>query len=381
MPLPNRRQLLESISALGIAPSLAQPLHAASVAAPRSAMQMRITRADVIPVKIPMDERVREAWQHSFTMQGRQQTHYRATIVRLYTDQGLTGICNSRLPLERTHATLKQMAGHSAWEYLFDDSIAGILVAICDLIGQAAGLPVSRLFATSPKKRIIQTWWSQCFPPDLMASEAKRGADLGYRVHKVKARPWEDPIEQAAAICDVIPKDMRVWADVNGWWKSVGRTIFFAERLAQFPNYFAIESPVTRTSIEAYRQLKGKTPLRIAEHMPSDPMPFIREGLLDAIVVGGSFGRKLVQQALMAEVTGVPLWVEHSIVTGINQVFQAHQAAAFPGIEYAISHPHVHEDDLMAEPFEMQDGFYTVPTKPGLGVSLDEDAVDKYREQ
>ena len=34
----------------------------------------------------------------------------------------------------------------------------------------------------------------------------------------------------------------------------------------------------------------------------------------------------------MAEATGVPLWVEHSIFTGISQVFQAHQAAAFPGI-------------------------------------------------
>ena len=108
-------------------------------------------------------------------------------------------------------------------------------------------------------------------------------------------------------------------------------------------------------------------------------MPFIREGLLDAFVVASPFGRKLVQQALLAEVTGLPLWVEHSIVTGVNQVFQAHQAAAFPGIEYCISHPHVHEDDLMAEPFEMKDGFYTVPTEPGLGVSFDESAVDKYR--
>ena len=104
----------------------------------------------------------------------------------------------------------------------------------------------------------------------------------------------------------------------------------------------------------------------VTEHMPRDPMPFIRESLVDAFVVGPPFGRGLVQRALMAEVTRVPLWLEHSIQTGINQVFQAHQTAALPGIEYAISHPHVHEDDLMAEPFKMKDGFYTVPTKPGL---------------
>ena len=108
-------------------------------------------------------------------------------------------------------------------------------------------------------------------------------------------------------------------------------------------------------------------------------MPYIREGLLDSFVIGGPMGKTLVQRALMAEVTKIPLWVEHSIEDGINQVFQAHQAAALPGIEYTISITHVLEDDLMVEPFTMKDGFYEVPTKPGLGVSLDEAAVDKYR--
>ncbi len=40
---------------------------------------------------------------------------------------------------------------------------------------------------------------------------------------------------------------------------------------------------------------------------------------------------------------------------------------------------HVLEDDLMKEPFTMKDGFYQVPTQPGLGVHLDEDALEKYR--
>ena len=63
----------------------------------------------------------------------------------------------------------------------------------------------------------------------------------------------------------------------------------------------------------------------------------------------------------------------------MNQVFQAHQAAAFPGIAYTISITHVLEDDLMLEPFAMKDGFYDVPRSPGLGVSLDMDAIETYR--
>ncbi len=80
----------------------------------------------------------------------------------------------------------------------------------------------------------------------------------------------------------------------------------------------------------------------------------------------------------MAEKTRIPLWAEHSISSGVNQVFQAHQAAAFPGIEYAISITHVLEEDLMLEPFQMSEGFYKIPLAPDLGVTLDTDDVEKF---
>ena len=344
-----------------------------------AAAKNKITGYDLIPTRVPMDGRVRDAWQQSFVRQGRFQTHYEPVIVRLFTDDGLIGICDSDMPAQAAKGILDSLIGNSPWNYLLDDRLGGILVGVYDLIGKAVGLPVAKLFASDTRSHIRQTWWSHCLPPKLMASEAKRGADLGYRIHKVKARPWEDPVDQAAAICEVIPRDMRVWVDANGSWGSVGRTLFFAERLSHFHNYFAIESPFPRERIDAYRQLKGKTALQVTEHIPDDPMPFVREELVDAFVVGKPMGRTLIQRALLAESTRVPLRVQHSISSGVNQVFQAHQASALPGIEFAISITHVLEDDLMLEPFTMDDGFYEVPTKPGLGVSLDMDAIDRYR--
>ena len=371
-PLGRRRFLREgSIAAAALAGSRSVRLLGAT--------QQRISRYELIRTRVPMDERVRAAWQRSFFRQGRFQPHYEPVIVKLFTDDGLVGIGDSDMAAESASEILESLVGSSPWEHILDDRLGGILIAIYDLIGKATGLPVSKLFAARTKTRIRQTWWSQCFPPELMASEAKRGAVLGFRVHKVKARPWEDPIAQAEAICDVIPRDMQVWVDANGWWGSVGRTLHFCERLSKFHQYFAIESPFARERIDDYRLLKGKTALQVTEHIPADPMPFVREGLVDAFVVGKPMGRTLVQRALMAEETRIPLWVEHSISSGVNQVFQAHQAAAFPGIEYAISVTHVLEDDLMLEPFEMKDGFYEVPREPGLGVSLDMDAIEKYR--
>lgn len=352
---------------------------AAAAATPPSARASKIVSAEVIATRVPMHERVREAWQRSFKLQDRFQTHYEPAIVKLTSDEGLVGIGDADMPAGRAQALAKSLVGHSPWEYLLDDSLGGVLVAVYDLLGKTAGLPVSRLFSTTPKDKIVQTWWSQCFPPALMASEAKMGYELGYRVHKVKARPWEDPIEQGQAISDAVGADMRVWADANSWWRSVGRTRHFVEQLAKIPNYFAIESPFPRGQIDDYRALKADCPLQLAEHMPEDPMPFVREGLLSAFVVGKPMGRGFAQKALMAEKTGIPLWVEHSISSGVNQVFQAHQHAAFPGVEHSISITHVLADDLMREPFAMTEGFYEVPTAPGLGVSLDDDAIDKYR--
>jgi L-alanine-DL-glutamate epimerase-like enolase superfamily enzyme len=77
-----------------------------------------------------------------------------------------------------------------------------------------------------------------------MSSEAKLGAQLGYRVHKVKARPWEDPILHAEAICAAVPKDFKVWADASSTWETVDRALEVTRQLSRFPNYFAIETPV-----------------------------------------------------------------------------------------------------------------------------------------
>jgi L-alanine-DL-glutamate epimerase-like enolase superfamily enzyme len=367
----NRRDALRLAASVAFATAVPRAALAAS--------RMRFTKYEIFPTSIPMAERVREAWAESYRLQGTFQTHYSAVFVRLHTDEGLVGIAESLAGATQTETILKRMMGKSPIEYWQDDSIQGVLMAVHDILGQASGMSVARLLSPSPKTRIEHTWWSHCLPPDLMAAEAKLGASLGYRVHKVKARPWQDPLAQAAAMCAVVPKEYRFWADANASWGSPSRALHFINGLARHPSYFAVESPVQYRNVESFRELKGKSPLKIAEHMGEDPMVFVSEGLLQAFVIGGPLGRTMAKRALMAEATGVPLWVEYATQSGVAQVYQSLQAAAYPGIEYCISVTHCLADDCMVEPFQMQSGYYTVPTSPGLGVTLDMAAVEKYR--
>lgn len=366
-----RRNLLRLGAVSGLAATTPSGLEAAA--------KMRFTKYEIFPTSIPMAERVRTAWEESYRLQGTFQTHYSAVFVRMHTDEGLTGICEALTSAAQAEAIAKRMIGQSPVAFFQDDSIQGLLMAVHDILGQATGMSVARLLSTSPKTRIEHTWWTHCLPPDLMASEAKLAASLGYRVHKVKARPWQDPLAQAAAMCAVVPKEYRIWADANASWGSPSRALHFINGLAKHSNYFAVESPVQYRNVESFRALKGKSPLKIAEHMGDDPMTFVNEGLLQAFVIGGPLGRTMAKRALMAEATQVPLWVEYATQSGVAQVYQAQQAAAYPGIEYCITVTHCLADDLMVEPFNMQAGYYTVPTAPGIGATLDMAAVEKYR--
>jgi L-alanine-DL-glutamate epimerase-like enolase superfamily enzyme len=342
---------------------------------------LRITGFDLITVRVPFAERVRDAWIKSWVHQKRDQTDYVLNFVRLRAGDGLTGIGEAKMERAKAEAKLRSMVGRDANEYLMDDTIGGILIAAADLMGKAAGKSVAELLAPSPKKKVTPVWWSQCFPPEVMASEAKLGVARGYRVHKVKARPWEDPIAQAAAMCAVVPKNFKFWVDANSTWETVEHTLKVTRELEKVDNYFAIESPIARQNIDGYRALKGKTKLKISEHVDNIELDvWTRENLLDAWISGaprlGKYVRDLSAKSVAA---GAPIWIEHSIDNGIADVFQAHQAAAYRGIEYVISVTNVLEDDCMKEPFAVRDGLYEIPLGPGLGVTLDEAALERYR--
>lgn len=348
---------------------------------PLAARQACRYRYEIREARVPFHERVREVWLSSWRNQKRDQSDYLLTFVTLHTDTGASGLCESKLPRVKTEALLKDMIGKPISNYVHDDSIRGLLIAV--YISPSSRRTHLQVPLPSARPKVIPTWWSQCFPPAVMASEAKLGASLGYRVHKVKARPWEDPDRPGR--CDLrgySQRDQGVGGP-NSTWATVDKTISVTKELSRFSNYFAIESPFAKENRDGYRALKGKLPLKLAEHVDAfaasgELDEWIKEGLLHAWIVGApKLGRYTQQLAAKSRAAHAPIWIEHSIDNGIDQVFQAHQSAAYPEIEYVIAVTHV-LDDCMKEPFTVRDGYYHIPNKPGLGVSLDLDALDRY---
>ena len=341
----------------------------------------KITRTEAFSVRIPYSAHLRENMLENYRRENMDRPDYATWVVRLHTDKGLVGVGEGGPQDPRPH--LARLAGRSGWELLHDVSAGpAVSIAVYDLAAQAAGLPVARLFSPNPRPVIQQIWWSHCYRPELLKAEARRGVEAGYAVHKIKARPYEDPVEQVAAVLEVVPHDYQILLDANGSFGSPEKTLAVARALQRFPQVKGLEQPIAHEDIVGYRRIRRSLPMRLAVHWEGvDARAFVLESLVDAFVVEDwQWGPPLMQKSALCEMTGQKLWVENGLYTGISQVFQAHITSALPNVEYTISLTHIGEDDLVNEPFVVsKGGLYKVPTKPGLGVTLDEKALDKYR--
>ncbi|MYE88808.1 hypothetical protein F4X33_07435 [Candidatus Poribacteria bacterium] len=356
---------------------------------------MKITQIEQIPVELPYQERVREhlrkGWnfgnratddelqanRSEFERQWRESSPptVETSIYRVHTDEGNIGIGEGAdIPEEK----LQTYLGRSPFEFIMDDSAGPLQIAFYDLMGQAVGLPMARMFGPCQESAPI-AYWSQCFPPEVMQEEVKIALEGGFRVHKFKRRAHTDVVEQVQAIAEVAPDDYELTIDANTTFGTVERALSFGRQLKKHPHVNCLESPINQEDVEGYLRLKKELGLPLAIHFGS-PAPTISlpSPAYDYYVVGGWLAG-ILRCANIASAANKPFWLQMGF-TGVSAVFMVHLAAALPNA--LLSHVSLYillEHSLLAEPLIIKDGLAKVPEGPGLGVGLDMDAVERYR--
>ena len=135
-----------------------------------------------------------------------------------------------------------------------------------------------------------------------------------------------------------------------------------------------LESPIDQENVEGYRQLKDTRgyPFWIAT---SDNFVVVKGLRLLRFRRGGS---RIMQCANIISAANKPFWMQVGF-TGISAVFMVHLAAAVPNA----SRDHVSlfkllEHSLLTDPLQIAEGMAGAPEKPGFGVEIDMDTIDKY---
>ncbi len=276
--------------------------------------------------------------------------------------------------------TVERVRGRPAAEVMNDDGLgSGLQMALFDLVGKALEVPVHRLLGTIQRDWVPISWWSIDASPEDWAAEAADAVAAGYTSFKNKPRPWWDIVAQVEAISKVVPPHFKLDLDPNATWQNAASAIPIIGRLEPFGNVAMFESPIPQNDLLGNRQIRRATSRPVAMHFGGPPyITCVREEVCDGFVISGGRSAVLRQGELSAEAQ-MPFWLQ-LVGNGLMTTWAAHLGAVLSHATWpAITCLNLYSHQLLKRPIEVVGGFHEVPEGPGLGVEVDEEAVERYR--
>lgn len=343
---------------------------------------IKITDLEFKTVSVPFLPSLVENWPREEFYQFRMtEPEYPMTMVWVHTDQGITGVGES-MPIDdqRREAMKAAYVGKRLWQIDLANESTTMQCALYDVAGQALGVPVHKLLGTKCRDRVELAYWSPPMTPRATVEEAERAAHQGFRVHKLKARSFSI-VEIAELVSKSCGSDFSLRVDPNAEFGDVPTAARLARELLGY-NIEVYEDPIRFDDPSWYRQLRAKCEPPVARHFGAarDVLRFAKAEGIDAINTGGNV--KVVRDnATIAEAAGIPIWIQvFAFGSCVGTTLMAHLAATIPNCTMPLDElPHVKIDDLAEEGFDLRDGAVTISDRPGLGLTLNQKAIEKYR--
>ena len=259
---------------------------------------------------------------------------------------------------------------------------------VCDLLGGQIrqSVPFSAYlfykFANHQHESGPDTW-GEVLTPEQLVDEAHRFVELGgFDAIKLKAGilPPEEEIAGLEALRAAFPNaPLRI--DPNGGW-SVETTLKYLPRLEGLIEYLEDPTP----GIDGNAAIQAQTDIPLATNMyvvqPGHVPEAIRKDAFRVILSDHHYWgglRASRELARVCEIWGLGLSMHSNSHLGISLAAMTHLGAATPNLTYDCdTHYPWQTDDVIAEGrFTFERGALSVPDGPGLGVTLDRDALQR----
>jgi L-rhamnonate dehydratase len=269
--------------------------------------------------------------------------------------------------------------------------MSGIDMALWDIKGKALGLPVWKLLGGGFRKK-IRCYASSLFgaTPQETGERARRFADCGFSAVKFGWAPMgQDAAADVALVSEArkgLGDNPDLLIDAGLVWDA--KTAIQRVRAFSDFNIFWLEEPLAPGDYRGYRKLSSATEVRIAAgEEESGRDTFLRlmdEGQVDVAQVDltrcGGF-TEAMKIASLAWDRGLHV-ANHGFTTYINVSAALHWLNAIPNAliaEYVVEEGTTLRDALTKEKIRATaDGYLEIPQEPGLGITLNEDALERY---
>jgi galactonate dehydratase len=272
------------------------------------------------------------------------------------------------------------------------EAIAGLDIALWDLAGRIAGLPVSKLLGGIGRERVAAYASSiNWLDDDTVRREVASVLDAGFRQVKVKlGRPVPEAIRRARLVREIAGESVLLGVDAN-WAYDLDDAITVGRALSEL-GYDFFEEPIRPEDREGYRRLARAVPIRLAagesDFTAGDALGSLADrsiGLVqpDVARAGGiSESWRIAELAALHRVRYAPHvgWSGALCVAASLQLAAA--AEAFWSFECMVCENPLRQALTTAPVGEaslLLDGEVPVPAGPGLGVEIDRDQLAELR--
>ncbi len=375
---------------------------------------MQITKIEAAQVHFPLPREMRMAW-----VPGRVTRALGLTIVKIHTDEGITGIGASHSTSDtQVLASIRSLVApyllgkdpfctdeHIRTLYsanFFGSRLWLVDQALWDIVGKASGQPIYRLWGAAQPRIPVYAAPNEPRSAAEAAELARHLREEGFSAIKLRLHhpQMKDDIALVEAVRQAIGDTMEIMADANQalllnapaphpiW--DYRRALDTARALDQLGVYY-LEEPLYIYDFEGIARLTAETNIYIAGGEWNIGMHefqwLLEKGAYDilqpdATQSGGMF--QMHKVASMAAARGKK-FIPHTWGNGIGLAANlqvALSASNCPFFEYPydpLSLPVEVNQWMLAEPLQVdEDGYINAPEGPGLGITLNEELIEKY---
>lgn len=332
-------------------------------------------------------------------------------VLRLHTDAGVTGWAYSSFGMigggpqvvadilerelkpaligqdpafpKRLRAEMWKAVEYNGVQGVVSFALAAADIAIWDILGKMAGLPVYRMLGAFKERMPAYNMCGWYYPGDQDLSEFRRSISAaleeGFRAVKIKVgrSTLDDDVRRIRAAQELCGKDRPVMVDANQ--KFTRNEALRRGRVYQELRCAWYEEPLPPYDVDGYAELAAALDIPIA----TGENAYTRYAFADLLKRGGAD----IVQPDNRRAGGVTEWMEiAAIADGLGAQVASHGGGvtnlnmllAMPNAIYMESGS-VRGDSSAVEPLRMKDGEMLAPETPGMGSELRPDWIRKYK--
>ncbi|MEJ2716394.1 MAG: mandelate racemase/muconate lactonizing enzyme family protein [Deltaproteobacteria bacterium] len=373
-----------------------------------------IARIELFHVAIPLPERFYPSWIPGFP-----QTENRFTLIKVITDDGVEGY-SAGPAMGKERAGLGELLG----PYLIGEDATDIdLVqqrlrevsylgwrnywvepAFWDIKGKIAGKPVCELLGGQPCPVRVYASTGEVKTPDARIEEAEARYAEGFRSIKLRVHDFDEAVDaaQVQETAKAVGHKMKIGVDANQGWRVTvigDAPLWNLDRAKRFADVCRdagvawLEEPLPMDAYDDLTELTSYSRVPTAGgELHTSGLPeltyMIQRRCYDIFQPDALFAGGIAQAFAVARLCrkhGL-IYTPHTWTNGIGlavnlQVMAAGSFAQETELEYPYSPPGwtvEARDGILEQPFFHENGVLQTPALPGLGITIDRQALRRY---